>query len=71
LKELVDMAGGAELELITTAKDFARLRNGTAPKEMLDKLNVLEIDAVFENALATKRIIEETLAAWRERRLKA
>lgn len=71
LKELVDMARGAELELITTAKDFARLRNGTAPKELLDKLNVLEIDAVFENALATKRIVEETLAAWRERRLKA
>lgn len=71
LKELVDMAAGADLELITTAKDFARLRNGTAPKDLLDKLNVLEIDAVFENALATKRIIEETLAAWRERRLEA
>ena len=71
LKELVQTAKGAELELITTAKDFARLRNGTAPKELLDTFNVLEIDAVFENALATRRIIEETLDAWRDRRLKA
>ena len=70
LKELVQTAKGAELELITTAKDFARLRNGTAPKELLDTFNVLEIDAVFENALATRRIIEETLDAWRDRRLK-
>ena len=71
LKELVQTAKGAELELITTAKDFARLRNGTAPKELLDTFNVLEIDAVFENALATRRIIEETIDAWRDRRLKA
>lgn len=71
LRELVETAEGAGLELITTAKDFARLRNGTARKELLDKLNVLEIDAVFENAIATRRIIEETLSTWRERRLKA
>jgi tetraacyldisaccharide 4'-kinase len=70
LRELVHTAEAAELELITTAKDFARLRNGIAPQELLEKVNVLEIDAVFENALATRRIIEETLAAWRERRLK-
>jgi tetraacyldisaccharide 4'-kinase len=71
LQELVYTAKGADLELITTAKDFARLRNGTASKELLDKINVLEIDAVFENAIAARRIIEETLDAWRDRRLKA
>ncbi len=71
LQELVSTAKGADLELITTAKDAARLRNGTAPKELLDKINVLEIDAVFENAHAARRIIEETLDAWRDRRLKA
>ena len=71
LQELVHTAEGAELELITTAKDLARLRNGSAPQELLDKLNVLEIDAVFENANAARRIIEETLDAWRDRRLKA
>ena len=39
------------------------------PAEMVDKLNVLEIDAVFENANAAKRIVEETQKAWRDRRL--
>ena len=70
LRELSHTAEAAELELITTAKDLARLRNGIAPKELLERMNVLEIDAVFENANAPKRIIEETLDAWRQRRLK-
>ena len=52
------------------AKDFARLRNGTA-QGAADEINVLKIDAVFENAIAARRIIEETLDAWRDRRLKA
>jgi len=69
LRELAHTAEVAELELITTAKDLARLRNGIAPADLVDKLNVLEVDAVFENAVATKRIIEETLDAWRDRRL--
>lgn len=69
LRELADTAETAQLEMITTAKDLARLRNGIAPAELVDKLNVLEVDAVFENAIATKRIIEETLDAWRDRRL--
>jgi tetraacyldisaccharide 4'-kinase len=69
LRELVNTAAAADLEVITTAKDFARLRNSIAPADLVAKLNVLEIDAVFENANATKRIIDETLNAWRERRL--
>lgn len=69
LRELVESAKAAELELITTAKDLARLRNSMAPSELLDQLNVLEIDAVFENANAARRIVDETLNAWRDRRL--
>jgi tetraacyldisaccharide 4'-kinase len=69
LRELARTAEEAGLELITTAKDLVRLRNSIAPAEMVDKLNVLEIDAVFENANAAKRIIEETQKAWRDRRL--
>lgn len=69
LRELANTAKAADLELITTAKDMARLRNSIAPPDLVDKLNVLEIDAVFENANATKRIIEETVNAWRDRRL--
>ncbi len=71
LRELADAATGAGLELITTAKDFVRLRNGIAPQDLVDRLNVLEIDAVFENSIATKRIVDETIDAWRARRIKA
>jgi tetraacyldisaccharide 4'-kinase len=69
LRELARTADEAGLELITTAKDLVRLRNSIAPAEIVDKLNVLEIDAIFENANAAKRIIEETQKAWRDRRL--
>ncbi|MEW9836307.1 tetraacyldisaccharide 4'-kinase [Mesorhizobium marinum] len=69
LRELVQTAASADLELVTTAKDVARLRNSITPAGLLGKLNVLEIDAVFENANATRRIIEEAQDAWRERRL--
>ncbi|MEQ1944153.1 tetraacyldisaccharide 4'-kinase [Mesorhizobium sp. VNQ89] len=69
LTDLVTTAREGGLEVITTAKDFARLRNGIAPSELIDKLNVLEIDAVFENANATRRIISETQNSWRDRRL--
>ena len=71
-EEMQDMAVAAAeagLELITTAKDAARLRHGAAPADFVDKLSVLEIDAVFENAATAKRIISETLEAWRHRRL--
>lgn len=71
LAELAQTAREAGLELITTAKDFARLRNSVASADLVDKLNVLEIDAVFENENATKRIIDETQKAWRDRRLGA
>ena len=69
MRELSSTAQAADLELITTAKDAIRLHNGTAPQELLDRLVVLEIDAVFETAQTAERIIAETLSAWRERRL--
>lgn len=70
IDELAQAAENAGLELVTTTKDAVRLRHGAAPKELLDRLNVLEIDAVFENRLAAQRIIDDTLDAWRQRRLK-
>jgi tetraacyldisaccharide 4'-kinase len=69
LNELASLARTAELGLVTTAKDAARLRHG-APAGFLDRLDVLEIDAVFEPDHAPERIIGETLDAWRQRRLK-
>lgn len=69
LKELVDTALSDELEMITTAKDHARLRSGIASADIVDRLNVLEIDAVFENANTARRIIDEAVKSWRDRRL--
>nr|MBA3446493.1 tetraacyldisaccharide 4'-kinase [Pseudaminobacter sp.] len=68
LTELATTAAAAELRLATTAKDAVRLRHGMATPEFLGKLDVLEIDAVFELDRARQRIIDETLSAWRRRR---
>ncbi|WP_256749806.1 tetraacyldisaccharide 4'-kinase [Mesorhizobium sp. Mes31] len=70
--ELAELAAAAHAEglgLITTAKDAARLRHG-ASRDFLDKLDVLEIETVFELDNVPARIIHETLDAWRQRKLK-
>ncbi|MGO4843948.1 tetraacyldisaccharide 4'-kinase, partial [Rhizobiaceae sp. 2RAB30] len=68
IEDLTSLAAANGLELITTAKDAARLRHGTGAEQVfLKRLTVLEIDAVFELPHAPERIIEETLAAWRRR----
>ena len=69
LQDLSVTARTAELGLITTAKDAARLRNGGAPDDFLKQLQVVEIDMVFETPGTAKRIIDATLDAWRYRRL--
>lgn len=66
LDDLVVLARAEGLELVTTAKDAARLRHG-APKSFLDRLQVLEIDAEFELKHAPARIIADTVDAWRRR----
>jgi len=67
LDDLVAVADAQRLELVTTAKDAARLRHN-APKYFVDRLNVLEIDAAFDLKHAPARMIGETLEAWRQRR---
>lgn len=69
LDDLAEVARAGELELVTTSKDAARLRHGAASPEFLDRLNVLEIDAVFEIEHSPERIVDETLDAWRRRRI--
>jgi tetraacyldisaccharide 4'-kinase len=71
LRELSSTARAAGLELITTAKDAIRLHNGIAPQEFVESLVVLEINCVFETKQTAERIVSETVAAWRERRLQA
>lgn len=69
LAELLSTAKTAELGLVTTAKDAARLRHGAIPSGFLEKLSVLEIETVFEPDQTPQRIIDETLEAWRRRRV--
>lgn len=68
LDDLAATALAAELDVLTTTKDAARLRSATLPKDLAGRLSVLEVDAVFDSRAAPKRIIDETLAAWRLRR---
>jgi tetraacyldisaccharide 4'-kinase len=68
LQELAATARAGQLRLVTTAKDAARLRNGGASADFLKRLDVLEIETVFDLEHAPERIIDETLAAWRQRR---
>lgn len=70
LEELLEAAKAENLELVTTAKDAVRLRHGAAGTEFLDRLNVLEIETVFDQELAPARIIRETVESWKLRRLK-
>ncbi len=70
--ELSDLAADAEKEglgLITTAKDAVRLASETLPEGFREKLEVLEIETVFDLEHSPRRIVEETLEAWRRRRL--
>ncbi|WP_429093753.1 tetraacyldisaccharide 4'-kinase [Aminobacter sp. BE322] len=69
LEDLAKAAQAGELELVTTSKDAARLRHGAAAAEFLARLNVLEIDAVFEIEHTAERIVDETLDAWRRRKI--
>ena len=72
--EIEDMAVTARaacLQLVTTAKDAARLRNGGAPADFLAELQVIEIEAMFEAPDTAERIIGETIEAWRLRRSQA
>lgn len=68
LEELVSTARLAEIGLITTSKDAARLRGATLPKGFAEILSVLKVEAVFELEQAGARIIGDTLEAWRRRR---
>ncbi len=59
----------AGLALITTAKDAARLRHGSAAaRAMLESAVILEIDTLFEPEDLPDRLIAQTLRAFEARR---
>jgi len=67
-EDLTSLAAANGLELITTAKDAVRLKHGAAAAQsFLERLTVLEIDAVFELGQVPERIVADTLASWRKR----
>jgi tetraacyldisaccharide 4'-kinase len=70
LADLVQAARRRGLELATTAKDAARIADGSAAaKEFLEVVHVVEIDMAFDPDTIPRQIIGDTLQAWRERRL--
>lgn len=69
LAELAKTAQTADLGLITTTKDAVRLRQHISP-DFLRRLEVLKIETAFDLDRTPHRIIDETLDAWRQRRLK-
>ncbi|MFI0843605.1 tetraacyldisaccharide 4'-kinase [Mesorhizobium sp. IMUNJ 23232] len=67
LQSLADTAQGQNLGMVTTAKDAARLSGMGLPAEILGMVEVLEIDAVFEDDRTAERIVRDALAAWKKR----
>lgn len=68
LRDLMAEARTDHLTLVTTAKDAVRMGEGLLPTGFRAMMEVFEIDAVFESDAMPKRIIDETLRAWRKRR---
>lgn len=72
-EELIDMETAAHkggLDLLTTAKDAARLRHADVPPLFRAKLRVLEVETQFDEPEALERIVGQTITAWKARRLR-
>ena len=69
LMDLQDTARDERLDLVTTSKDAARLRHAETPPLFMGDLIELEVEAVFEDPNVPRRIIDRTVAAWKQRRL--
>lgn len=69
-QDLMATADAKRLELVTTAKDAVRLdHGGGALDELRRRTHVVEIEVEFDVAGAPRAIIEQTVDAWRRRRL--
>lgn len=69
IRDLKEEAETSGLDLVTTAKDAARLSTGSAAgRELAPRLIVIEIELAFEPPDAPARIIADTLAAHEARR---
>lgn len=65
LSTLLAQADSGGLDLVTTEKDAVRIRRTSETgARLLDRLKVIEIDAVFEEPDVAARIIRDTVAAF-------
>lgn len=69
-QDLLQTADSQGLELVTTAKDAARLDGASdSLGELRARSHVVEIDVEFDVASAPAAIIAQALESWRRRRL--
>lgn len=69
-QDLLNTADAQGLEIVTTAKDAVRLdHSGGALSDLHARAKVIEIEAAFDVASAPRAIIDQTLHAWRRRRI--
>ncbi|RYG42379.1 tetraacyldisaccharide 4'-kinase, partial [archaeon] len=66
LSDLLRQADAAGVDLVTTAKDAVRIRRPSeVAARFLQRLSVIEIDAVFDLPDIPERIVRATLDAYK------
>jgi len=71
IESLLEDADRNGLHLVTTAKDAVRLVGHHGPAEkLLNRVQVVDVEMIFDNPKAPGQIIDAALARFRERRLK-
>lgn len=69
--DLIDDAARADLRLVTTAKDMMRLKDGHGrARALAEKAAVVEIDLVFDEPSVPDTILDQTIVAFKRKRLK-
>ena len=71
IDDLLDTATRHALEIVTTSKDFVRLLGRAGPAaQLVERSRVIEVDMTFVDHRAARLIIDNAIAACRERRIK-
>lgn len=71
IKELLELADKNNLKLVTTAKDFVRIKSGLGlSKDLAERVKVLDINMAFDDFGTSKLLIKRTIENYKKRRLK-
>jgi tetraacyldisaccharide 4'-kinase len=68
IRDLLATVRDQGLALVTTSKDAVRLGEGPASVEIRQALEVLEVEVDFASSETPRRMISQTLEAWRRRK---